>query len=271
MPAVPKAAVADRLAVVGDFLRPCSEFELRRILRDCTTEIDRVRDWSLVGRLHGCIGLARWRLGDFEGAAEAFRKQVQFPGDATASRVNLAGSLMLLGRPREALEILVELEEDGSHLDLLIHSNAAEAFWRLGDFENARTSFRAAVELANPEDAQSFFILAQQAAEMEASWVALVNLANAFAVREQRPIDAPIATYLDSISEAAQRVLAEPANARLKLVFDLRHTLVALKEAESSPAVPSDDPRAETAEDVLKATTGWRAKALLVRELEDEA
>ena len=91
-------------------------------------------------------GTLHFRLGDYAGAEQAFRRSVQRDPQAVQSYANLSGALLRLGRGDEALAVLqqgLRVQESG-----VLYSNLGTVLFSRGDFLGASTAFEHAVSAA---------------------------------------------------------------------------------------------------------------------------
>jgi tetratricopeptide (TPR) repeat protein len=121
------------------------------------------RLWGLLGFLANILG----SLLRFDEATEIRRQQLAearqraLPESAVrVSRYMLANQLLLHGEPQEALAEAEPVPEGSGHVQCLLHSVAAQAFWKLSRCEEAVEAAPKALETSPTEDRRTE--LAQQ-------------------------------------------------------------------------------------------------------------
>jgi tetratricopeptide (TPR) repeat protein len=157
---------ADQLV---DEYRPLAETDLRRILKDLDSMLQRGVDHATAGILFSLRAWCYWRLDKLPRALDEYRLALQRLREPTALRAsalcNQAGLLNRLGRHAEAVKSSIEGLKigvpSGHHLAL---GNLAEALHGLGEVDLAHDVFEDALDAADRTQPGPCFTMAVQAA-----------------------------------------------------------------------------------------------------------
>jgi len=252
--------------LLHDFSRVLSNLELRRILRELKSMVERAVDHEIVAFLYQLQATCHQRLGQANKALDDYRRALQRLREPTQARAetlsNQAGVLMYVGRYQEAALSSLEASRISGGYTHATLGKLAEALYRLGEIDAAVQTFQEALRLADLTNPSQCFMMANHAAELGLDQDA-VELFARFIVRrnggegESRPA-------IEVIGSASEEDKAGLENVQILDATIRRMTAMAAELARLSalPTVEGDEASSEDAHDVYEATHQLREDAL---------
>ena len=213
--ATPALKASAYLAEMHDLTTPPSAGRLEWIVAD----LKRMLQTASVdpAPLHVALARAYQRLGRHEKALHHSRNAMHYAPKDPAHKIQASVSLVHLGRPAEALDLLSEVEDLHGFNQVVLLGNTAEALADLGLLAEAREVFEEALLVANQDDALSVLILAMQAAEIDADREAVELFARYLRLRRGGPRgDEHPLSVIQSASDEQMAVLDQSSTRRLK-------------------------------------------------------
>jgi len=176
---------------VADRSQPISDLDLRRMLNDLKTMVERASHVDAAA-IFGVIGICYMRQRSFANAVESFRLALQRLPASTAGRAtilcNFSAALIELGRYREAANACIEAARI-DHVDMHVTlGNLAEALDRLGEREHSLAVMQEAIRVANFNDPYVCFAVALQCAELGLDHEAVEFCARFIALAHEREL-----------------------------------------------------------------------------------
>jgi tetratricopeptide (TPR) repeat protein len=247
---------------LGELFDPCvelSELRLKGIMRDVKNTL-RTADTADAALLYAALGRINDCLGKLQEAYECHRNANRLNPGEPGHVNNMACTLLLMGKPEEALKHLLAVSEIApSHISL---GNIAHALNELGQHDEAVDMFNEAMAVADLKNAVHLLSLAINAAEIGLRKEALELYARHLAMKQGvSPGDTP----------ALEFILASPVKYKVCLTPALKKAIARaeawdsdlnqLDQAQSGhdeSAYAGDDDAAMRAFD---ETRGWRQRA----------
>jgi tetratricopeptide (TPR) repeat protein len=243
--------------------RPISELRLRAIIRECKAQIPKV-SFEQAAHFYHAMGVAHWRLGNFESVLEAEAVAARLLPRDSAILGTLGAALTALGRHAEAAETLVkalEVEEKEGHALFVTLSNLSEVLWRMGDRDGAIDAFREAEAAAKNDDASHQLMLANQAAEIGAFRDALGFFANFLSLHRGAPVKPSEIAGLMELSDEERSIVAGMRGLR-RMLTRIDDTGSRGLDLMLAPAPGQAHRSGDGAVAVLRETEGLRARAM---------
>ncbi|OWQ48156.1 hypothetical protein CDL60_06125 [Roseateles noduli] len=194
------------------------------------------------------LGTVYFERGDLAAAEREFRDSIRVQADAVFAYANLNATLLRLGRPEEALQVLqqgLQIRPAGR-----LYTNLGNALYARGDYPAAAAAFKAAAE--GPHGSPNFYLRWANLADA-LRWIPGESAASASAYRRALQLLTPA---LQRDPSAANRSRAALYQARLGLREEASQQLGLL--VQSPPGTPDPLVRMALAYEVL----GQRQQAL---------
>jgi tetratricopeptide (TPR) repeat protein len=256
---VPAKKVAQYIDELFDPCVELSAFRVKGIMTDIKNML-RTADTADAALLYSALGGANGRMGKWQEAYECHRNASRLmPGEVSHVN-NMAFTLLLMGKPEEALRHLLDVIEIApSHIHF---GNVAHALNELGQHEEAVDMFNEAMAAADLKNSAHLRSIASDAAEIGLRKEALELYARHLAMKQ--------GVRLRDTS-ALEFILSSPVKYKACLTPALRKAIARALAWDTDlnrldPAKSGHDESSSTGDDdaVMRAfdeTRGWRQRA----------